>query len=39
MLVLVGLHIGVGINGPTLVDLQALPRWSVCPLTYSALAA
>ena len=37
--VLVGLHIAVGINGSTLVDLQALPRWSVCPLTCGALAA
>ena len=36
--VLIGLHIPVGINGSTLVNLQALPRWSVCPLTGRALA-
>ena len=28
MHVLVGLSITVGINGSTLVDVQALPRWS-----------
>ena len=32
-------HIAVGINGSTLVDLQALPRWSVSPLTGGVLAA
>ena len=37
--VLVGLHIAVGTNGATLVDLQALSRWSVYPLTCGALAA
>ena len=38
MHVLAGLCTAVGINGSTFVDLQALPRWSVCPLTGSALA-
>ena len=33
MHLLVGLHMAVGINGSTLVDLQALPRCSVCFLT------
>ena len=35
---LVGLGIAVSVNGFTLVDLQALPRWSVCLLTGCALA-
>ena len=35
---LVGFCIAVGVNGSTLVDLQPLPRWSVFPLTCSALA-
>ena len=35
---LVGLHIAVGVNGSTLVDLEALPRWPVCLLTGCALA-
>ena len=33
----VGLCISVGIKVSTLVDLQALPRLSVCPLTGCAL--